>query len=235
MKYVQVPWHVRVWGPIKLDCVVPQAGYNFHLVHVQPHTVPASSMAHVETNPDHHIVFDGQGGKLASAPYDTETKLDKEQVRQTSLLKDLKELCTCCLLKACLCWMRKRRSLHSSPAAYHRAAVVLTGSWPADCELGALPEPGLHAQDKLHGRPGEWRHLQQFMGETPVWSHMHGTSTVTGSLSYQALRCLTCYCAAAAVNVCAGFTKRLYVTLSMIWRTCQACNRLRLHSHSSTC
>ena len=114
MNHVQVPWHVRGLGPRNRDCVVPRAGYNFHLVHVQPHTVPASSMAHVETNPDHHIVFDGQGSKLASAPYDTETKLDKEQVRRTSLFREL-HMC-CCPSTACLYCICKRPSLHSSPA-----------------------------------------------------------------------------------------------------------------------
>ena len=114
-------------------------------MHVQPHTVPASSMAHVETNPDHHIVFDGQGGKLASTPYDTETKLDKEQVRLTSLLR---ELYSCMRLStACQCWICKRHSLLYSSAVCGRAYVALMGLWPADCELGALPEPGLRAQD----------------------------------------------------------------------------------------
>ncbi|KAK9843810.1 hypothetical protein WJX81_007230 [Elliptochloris bilobata] len=61
-------------------------GYRrFHSVHVQPHTVPvtrASFTAHVETKPE-HTAYDGQGRNLAAQPYDTGTKLDKEQTATT--------------------------------------------------------------------------------------------------------------------------------------------------------
>ena len=78
------------------DSVVPGAGFSFRLVHVQPHTVPASSMAHVEA--DSHMAFDRQGGKLAPTAYDTETKLDKEQVMK----RLVKEVCMQCCLQGAL-------------------------------------------------------------------------------------------------------------------------------------
>ena len=48
-------------------------GYKYNLVHVQPHTVPASFMADV-SNPENVAYSEN------NLPYDTTTKLDKEQV-----------------------------------------------------------------------------------------------------------------------------------------------------------
>lgn len=49
------------------------AGYKYNLVHVQPHTVPASFMADVSNR-------DNVAYNEKNLPFDTATKLDKEQV-----------------------------------------------------------------------------------------------------------------------------------------------------------
>lgn len=114
------------------------------------------------------------------------------------------------------------------------AAVVLMGSWPADCELGALPEPGLHAQDKLHGRPGEQAALAATTWkETLCGVILHGTITFSRICPFiTLLDMLLCSC--SWVYLC-WVHKQTLCQPRMIWRTCQACERLHLLRHSSAC